>query len=97
VRNVIKQLWLADWAWLAAGLLGALYFFWHTLLPATRTHTYAFSAYYTAARLVLQGQAGTRFCAEWFFEQQRALGFGSRADIFCPNPPSTALIMLPVA
>ena len=88
---------LTDWAWLAAGLFGALFFFWHTLLPATRTHTYAFSAYYTAARLTLQGQAGTRFCGEWFFEQQRALGFGNRADFFCPNPPTTALILLPVA
>jgi hypothetical protein len=86
-----------DWAWLAAGALGALFFFWHSLLPATRTHTYAFSAYYTAARLTLHGQAGTRFCTEWFFEQQRALGFGNRADFFCPNPPTTALIMLPVA
>lgn len=97
MRSVIKRLWLADWAWLAAGLFGALFFFWHTLLPATRTHTYAFSAYYTAARLTLQGQAGIRFCDEWFFEQQRALGFGNRADFFCPNPPTTALIMLPVA
>jgi hypothetical protein len=88
---------LTDWAWLAAGVFGALLFFWHTLLPATRTHTYAFSAYYTAARLTLQGQAGIRFCEEWFFEQQRALGFGNRADFFCPNPPTTALIMLPVA
>jgi Glycosyltransferase family 87 len=88
---------LTDWAWLAAGVFGALLFFWRTLLPATRTHTYAFSAYYTAARLTLQGQAGIRFCGEWFFEQQRALGFGNRADFFCPNPPTTALIMLPVA
>jgi hypothetical protein len=68
-----------------------------TALPATRTHTYAFSAYYTAARLALQGQAGVRLCDEWFFEQQRALGFGNRADFFCPNPPTTALLMLPVA
>ncbi|MEP7190514.1 MAG: hypothetical protein ABI901_15090, partial [Roseiflexaceae bacterium] len=88
---------LTDWAWLAAGVLGALLFFWHTVLPATQTHTYAFSAYYTAARLTLQGQAGIRFCDAWFFEQQRAFGFGNRADFFCPNPPTTALIMLPVA
>ncbi len=88
---------LTDWAWLAAGVLGALLFFWRTVLPATRTHTYAFSAYYTAARLTLQGRAGISFCGEWFFEQQRALGFGNRADFFCPNPPTTALIMLPVA
>ena len=88
---------LTDWAWIAAGVLGALLLFWHSLLPATRTHTYAFSAYYTAARLALQGRAGISFCSEWFFEQQRALGFGNRADFFCPNPPTTALIMLPVA
>lgn len=72
-------------------------FLWRTVLPAARAETYAFSAYYTSARLTLAGQGGAAFCSAWFFEQQRALGFGERADYFCPNPPTTALLMLPVA
>jgi hypothetical protein len=70
---------------------------WRTVIPAMSARTYAFSAYYTSARLTLEGQAGVRFCEPWFFEQQHALGFGDRSDFFCPNPPTTALLMLPVA
>jgi hypothetical protein len=72
-------------------------FLWRVALPAARAETYAFSAYYTAARLTIQGQAGLGFCEGWFFEQQRALGFGDRADFFCPNPPTAALALVPVA
>jgi Glycosyltransferase family 87 len=82
--------------WLCAALL-LLLFIWRTVLPATQQKTYAFSVYYTAARLTVQGQAGVRFCDEWFFDQQRGLGFGERADYFCPNPPTNALVLLPVA
>src|SRR5437660_874556 len=72
-------------------------FVWYTVLPAVPAQTYAFSAYYTSARLTLKGQAGPRFCDQWFFEQERALGFGKAADRFCPNLPTTALLMAPVA
>lgn len=83
-------------AWLAAALLLGL-FVWQTALPASQQKSYAFSVYYTAARLTLQGQAGVQFCSTWLFEQQRALGFGQWADYFCPNPPTTALLLAPVA
>lgn len=83
-------------AWLGTALL-LLLFAWRTILPAAQQKTYAFSVYYTAARLTLDGQAGVRFCSPWFFDQQRALGFGDRADFFCPNPPANALVLLPVA
>jgi hypothetical protein len=82
--------------WLCAAALLAV-FVWRTAVPAAGHTTYAFSAYYTAARLTLSGQAGVRFCTPWFFDQQRALGFGDRADYFCPNPPTNALAFLPVA
>jgi hypothetical protein len=77
--------------------LALAYFLWRVALPAARAETYAFSAYYTAARLSLGGQGGLGFCGAWFFEQQRALGFGDRSDYFCPNPPTTALALMPVA
>lgn len=82
--------------WLCAAAL-LLVFAWRTAVPAAGHTTYAFSAYYTAARLTLAGQAGVRFCTPWFFDQQRALGFGDRADYFCPNPPTNALAFVPVA
>jgi hypothetical protein len=97
MRRAIEWPKLAGWAWLAAGALAALLLLWRTVLPAMSARAYAFSAYYTAARLTLQGQAGAQLCGEWFFAQQRALGFGDRADFFCPNPPTTALLLLPVA
>lgn len=89
--------WRSVVALLATAILSAL-FLWRTVLPAARADSYAFSAYYTAARLALRGEAGARLCdAGWFFAQQRALGFGERADFFCPNPPTTALLLAPVA
>lgn len=90
----LSRRWIA---WPVALLLCAL-FLWRTVLPAARADSYAFSAYYTAARLALRGEADARLCdADWFFAQQRALGFGARADFFCPNPPTTALLLAPVA
>jgi hypothetical protein len=82
--------------WLAAAVL-LLLLVWRTILPSTQQKSYAFSVYYTAARLTIQGQAGVGFCSEWFFDQQRSLGFAERADFFCPNPPTNALVLLPVA
>ncbi len=93
---VLSRRQLVALGWLCAALL-LLLFVWRTVLPATQQKTYAFSVYYTAARLTIQGQAGVRFCGEWFFDQQRSLGFGDRADFFCPNPPTNALVLLPVA
>jgi hypothetical protein len=96
VSYAIRRPILNSLAWLFAAALVAL-LLWRTAIPAMSARTYAFSAYYTSARLTLEGQAGVRFCEPWFFAQQHALGFGDRADFFCPNPPTTALLMLPVA
>ena len=89
-RSLVLGLW-------SLIVIAAAAFIWRVALPAARAETYAFSAYYTAARLTLQGQGGLGFCDEWFFEQQRALGFGDRADYFCPNPPTAALALVPLA
>jgi hypothetical protein len=60
--------------------------------------TYAFSVYYTSARLALRGDADARLCAPWFREQQRAVGFAGVEDEFCGfGPPTMALVMAPVA
>jgi glycosyl transferase family 87 len=90
-RLLVQLRWLA-WGCVAFALI---FFCWRTVIPATRFNTYAFSVYYTSARLTLQGQGGAHFCDPWFFDQQYQLGL--RADVFCPFPPTMALLMLPVA
>ncbi|MCC7361382.1 MAG: DUF2029 domain-containing protein [Anaerolineales bacterium] len=61
------------------------------------TPTYGFVAYYTAARLLLEGQPLDRAYHDTWFQAQIAR-FEPRAnDIFRPNPPTTALLALPVA
>ena len=84
--------------WLILGIATVIagVFVLRTVLPATQRNTYAFSVYYTSARLVLQNEADSRLCSEWFFEKQRALGL--RADTFCgAGPPTMALVLAPVA
>jgi hypothetical protein len=90
-RLLMRPRWLA-WCCVAFALV---FFCWRTVIPATRFNTYAFAVYYTSARLTLQGQGGARFCDPWFIEQQNQLGL--RADVFCPFPPTMALLMMPVA
>ena len=83
--------------WIIAFVL-TIVFAVRTVLPTLNANTYAFSVYYTSARLALSGQADSRMCTTWFYDQQRALGFGNRADAFCGfGPPTMALVMLPIA
>ena len=90
-----SQFSIPAWLLWCIGGLALLLFAWRAVRPAIQINTYAFSVYYTSARLTLQGQASPRFCEPWFFDEQRALGL--RADYFCPSPPTMALLMLPVA
>ncbi|HLZ07228.1 MAG TPA: glycosyltransferase family 87 protein, partial [Chloroflexota bacterium] len=67
-------------------------------LPASSRLTNGFSAYYTAARLVVQGADPARFYDDaWFSSQTIRLGFGAAQDIYNVNPPATALLLLPLA
>ena len=81
---------------LAVALL--LLFIWWVALPAATRPTHGFSAYYTAARLVLEGQDPARFYDDdWFREQTVRLGFAGAEDIYNVNPPTAALLLLPLA
>jgi hypothetical protein len=54
--------------------------------------------YYTASRLLLRGQAGpAMYDNAWMQTQIEAATAGRVSDIFRPNPPTAALIALPVA
>jgi hypothetical protein len=87
---------VVQWITWVVAMIAFLTFLWRVVLPAAQHNTFAFSVYYTSARLALQGEADSRLCEEWFFEQQRALGL--QADTFCgAGLPTMALVMAPLA
>ena len=56
-----------------------------------------FVAYYTAARLLREGQPVSRFYDNAWFRAQVARFEPGASDIFNVNPPTTALLLLPLA
>lgn len=66
------------------------------LAPSAGALSFGFASYYTAARLVAAGELGPQiYDNAWFQEQERRLGL--RDDIYGHQPPTMALLMLPVA
>jgi hypothetical protein len=78
-------------------LLAALLFFTARVIPAIQS-TVGQASYYTAARLLGQGQLNTNLYDDvWFGDQiEKDAGAGVR-DVFTSSPPSAALLMLPLA
>lgn len=85
---VVALLW-------AGAALAVAWLCWRVLLPAAVTPSFGFSSYYTAAHLVAGGRFGPAiYDNEWFQAQELALGL--RNDIYGTQPPTMALLMLPV-
>jgi hypothetical protein len=85
----VAALWLG--AALAAGTL-----LWRVILPSAGADSFGFASYYTAARLVMSGELDQQiYDNAWFQERERAIGV--RNDIYGHQPPTMALIMIPVA
>jgi len=64
---------------------------------AAVTETFGFPAAYSASRLVaLHDRSGNLQDWDWFRAQTRRFGFKA-TDVFYGNPPSAALVMLPIA
>lgn len=60
--------------------------------------THGFVAYYAASRLLVSGQLGPiAYDDRWFGEKVQQLTASSVREIFTPNPPTMALMALPVA
>ena len=60
--------------------------------------THGFVAYYTASRLLVSGELGPiAYDDRWFGEKVQQLTASSVREIFTPNPPTMALMALPVA
>ncbi len=89
-----------SWPWqliLAAALLLSLTFLLKTAYSGAAQQTHGFSAYYTAALLLRQGQHVARIYDDaWFRTQTVRLGFAGAEDIYNLNPPTTALLLWPV-
>lgn len=76
----------------AAVLLGYVEFF------AAHAVTHGFVAYYAASRLLLAGQLGPHtYDDEWFRGYVQQLTHSGVLEIFGPNPPTMALMAVPVA
>jgi hypothetical protein len=60
--------------------------------------THGFVSYYTAARLLVDGELGPEaYDDRWFGEHVQRLTRSNVREIFIPNPPPMALMALPVA
>jgi hypothetical protein len=87
--------WATPLLWLLT-LIVAAHFVWQTAEVRTR-HSDGFAAYYTSARLVRDGRAGSRLYDDaWFGEQIDRFVPGVR-DIYNANPPTTAIMLLPLS
>jgi len=65
---------------------------------ATGRLTHGFVSYYTASRLLLSGEFGPEvYDDDWFRARVQQTTASSVLEIFVPNPPSAALLALPVA
>lgn len=84
---------------LALVLLGvALLLFARTVWNTSGELSHGYAAYYTSARLALDGADPVRFYDNrWFLERTLEFGFTDTPDIFNINPPTTALMLLPLA
>lgn len=80
----------------ALAAVAAAWFCWRILLPSVSYDSFGFASYYTSARLVLAGELGPGiYDNQWFQARERALGL--REDIYGHQPPTMALLLLPVA
>lgn len=84
---------------LTLALLGvALLLLARTVWNTSGELSHGYAAYYTSARLILDGADPVRFYDNrWFMEWTLELGFGDTPDIYNINPPTTALMLLPIA
>jgi hypothetical protein len=80
-----------------AGMLAAAILAIFTVFSAGSI-THGFVAYYTASRLLVSGELGpVAYDDRWFGEKVQQFTASSVREIFTPNPPTMALMALPVA
>jgi hypothetical protein len=86
-----------DHARALAGMLAAMLLAWFTVFSASSI-THGFVSYYTASRLLVSGELGPlAYDDRWFGEVAQRLTASNVREIFSPNPPTMALMALPLA
>ncbi|HXD08618.1 MAG TPA: glycosyltransferase family 87 protein, partial [Anaerolineales bacterium] len=86
-----------SWA-LTLMIISLLTFVAHTWQPASNKITHGFAAYYTSSRLILDRRGGQLFYDDTAFRTEvESLTGGRASDIYWANPPTTALMFLPLA
>lgn len=88
------------WKWLARGALtlAVIFFLWRIFIPALTSMTHSYPAYYTASRLVLEGRFGPlAYDDAWFEARVLEMTQGAVSDHFSLHPPTTWLLLVPVA
>lgn len=69
---------------------------WTSTHVLTR-HSDGFGAYYTSARLLRAGDGGPQLYDDRWFEQQVTTMVPVVRDIYTPNPPTAAMLLLPLS
>ncbi len=78
--------------------IAGLIFLANVVRPALTAVTHGYSAYYTAARLILEGRWSERVYDDaWFSAEVLAQTGGRVSDLISYNPPGASLLMLPFA
>lgn len=82
----------------AFALCAGLVFLVQTFLPALTRQSYGFPAYYTAARLIVEGRWTPRAVSDDPFSAEvRAQTNGVVTEFFSGHPPITSLLLVPLA
>ncbi len=77
-------------------MLAAMVLAWFTVFSAGSI-THGFVSYYTASRLLASGELGPlAYDDRWFGETVQRLTASNVREIFAPNPPTMALLALPL-
>ncbi len=78
--------------------LAGVWFLVVTFIPALQNFRHGFPTYYVSARLLWEGRWTPQvYDNAWFAAEVQARTPNGVGEVFAPNPPSTALIMLPLA
>ncbi len=79
-------------------VLTAVYFLWRTFLPALTSMTHSYPAYYTASRLIVEGRWSAQvYDDHWFEARVLEMTQGRVSDHFSLHPPTTSLLLVPLA
>src|SRR5687768_12350676 len=75
-----------------------VFFLLVTFFPALTNLRHGFPTYYVSARLVWEGRFGPQvYDNDWFIAEVQARTPNGVGEVFAPNPPTAALLMLPLA